>query len=170
MELGLKGNDLIIFGLIHGFTKDGETWFKGRTPYIQKWINASKNTVLSSINYLLENGLIDKKNKLIDGVNTNFYRVPKEVIESCLGRGAEIEPPKKRGAKIGTRGVQKLTGRGAEIGSDSLYTNNTSNRIDISDFEEKSQTEIETVEAEEIPNDENFYLNGEEQGMAQKQA
>ncbi len=45
-ELGLSGNKLIIYALIHGFSKDGEHDFHGSINYICDWTNLSKNTVL----------------------------------------------------------------------------------------------------------------------------
>jgi hypothetical protein len=35
-ELKLKGNDLIIFAIIFGFSQDQESWFNGSLQYLKK--------------------------------------------------------------------------------------------------------------------------------------
>ena len=41
-ELDLKGNELLVYALIHGFCQDGKSVFKGSLNYIMSWLNISK--------------------------------------------------------------------------------------------------------------------------------
>ena len=59
-ELNLKGNDLLIFALIHGFSQDGESRFSGSRKYIANTFNISLPTVDKSIKSLLEKDLIEQ--------------------------------------------------------------------------------------------------------------
>ena len=95
-ELNLSGNRLIVYAIIHGFSKDCVHEFSGSLSYICKWTNLSKNTVISTLNSLVEDGLISKREYEINGVKFCSYKI-------CTG-SAEIAPP-----------YQKLNGGSAEI-------------------------------------------------------
>lgn len=60
-ELNLKGNELLVFGLIHGFTQDGDNWFEGSAQYVADWIGSTKKTALAALSKLVERGLIEKQ-------------------------------------------------------------------------------------------------------------
>jgi len=60
-SLGLKGNELIIYALVHGFCQDGMSYFYGSVKYIMENTNLSKETVLSVLQNLVKKGLIVKK-------------------------------------------------------------------------------------------------------------
>lgn len=101
-ELNLSGNKLIVYAIIHGFSKDGVHEFNGSLGYICKWTNLSKNTVISTLNALIEEGLISKREYEINGVKFCSYKI-------CTG-SAEIAPP-----------VQNLNGGSAEIEPHNIY-------------------------------------------------
>ena len=60
-ELKLKGNELIVYALIHGFCQDGKSYFYGSTKYIMENTNLSKETVLTVLQSLTKKELILKK-------------------------------------------------------------------------------------------------------------
>lgn len=72
-ELGLKGNDLLVFALIHGFSQDGESRFTGSRKYIAETFNISLPTVDRAINNLLEKNLIEQHKINNNGVVFNQY-------------------------------------------------------------------------------------------------
>ena len=80
-DLGLKGNELIVYALIYGFSQDGEQFFSGSLSYIANWINASKSTAQSIIKSLLKKGLLVKKDNYINNVKFCEYAtaVPEEM-------------------------------------------------------------------------------------------
>lgn len=59
-ELNLKGNDLLVFALIYGFTRDGKTKFASGRQYIAESFNISLPTVdkalqnLIALNYIVK--------------------------------------------------------------------------------------------------------------------
>ena len=59
-ELGLKGNDLLVYALIYGFSQDGESKFSGSRNYIANTFNISKPTVDKAIQNLLDKQYIIK--------------------------------------------------------------------------------------------------------------
>lgn len=74
-ELGLTGRELQVYAIIYGFTQDGESEFSGSLNYIAEWLGTSShNTVLRSINNLIDMGLITKRQETKNKVTTNFYR------------------------------------------------------------------------------------------------
>lgn len=98
--LKLKGNELIIFALVHGFTKDGEHEFSGSLDYIQRWTNLSRPSVLSALAKLTDRGLLNKLEKIINGVKfcsyTTNYDEALEEAEKNLTTGKETLLPVKK--------------------------------------------------------------------------
>ena len=70
-ELNLKGNDLLVYAVIYGFSQDGESWYTGSIDYLQQWTNSTRQGVLNSLKKLCDLGLIEKK----ESRPTNHYRV-----------------------------------------------------------------------------------------------
>lgn len=79
-KLGLSGNKLIIFSLIHGFCRDGEQEFKGSINYISEWTNTSRNTVISILKELVDCGLLEKRDYMVNGVKFCAYKVGSQVF------------------------------------------------------------------------------------------
>lgn len=59
-KLNLKGNELLIYALIYGFSQDGESRFKGSRKYIADWCGCSLNTVDRALGSLVSKGLLAK--------------------------------------------------------------------------------------------------------------
>lgn len=59
-QLNLKGNELLIYALIYGFSQDGESRFKGSRKYIADWCGCSLNTVDKTLGSLVAKGLLSK--------------------------------------------------------------------------------------------------------------
>ena len=72
-NLELKGNRLIVFAIIYGFSQDGKSKFNGSLEYLMKTINGSKNTVLKAIKDLEEQGLIIKEKRSVKNIVCNEY-------------------------------------------------------------------------------------------------
>lgn len=74
-KLNLKGNELLIYALIYGFSQDGNSSFKGSRKYIADWCGCSLDTVDRSLGSLINKGLLakyphtdDRGNRLVDYV------------------------------------------------------------------------------------------------------
>ena len=120
-ELRLKGNHLLIFALLYGFSQDGETEFKGSNKYICKALNTSKPTVIKSLSYLLKLGLILKRIEVVNNVQFNRFSINLQVVKNCFIRGKET-----------LRGGKDLIEKGGkETLPNNTINNKTNNTINI---------------------------------------
>lgn len=142
-KLKLSGNNLIIFALIHGFTKDGEHNFNGSLEYISKWTNLSKSTVIATLKALTDNGFINKKETVINGVKFCSYTTNYEKILQKLNSSQETIPPFKKYEKGGTE---------SELGS-AESTPNIDNDIDIDKDKEDTKSKKISIDYEFIRNE-----------------
>lgn len=78
-ELKLKGNELIIYAVIYGFSQTSGQKFTGSISYLMKWISGSKQTVINCLNSLVEKKLIDKEEEYINNIKYCSYRVVKKL-------------------------------------------------------------------------------------------
>lgn len=77
-RLKLKGNELLVFALIHGFSQDRESRFKGSLKYLIEWTGLDKTTVIKILKSLVEKRYIHKfeyeKNKVrFCEYSTNYW-------------------------------------------------------------------------------------------------
>lgn len=72
-ELGLSGNDLLVYAIIYGFSQDGENVFMGNRSYLAAWCGCSERSVQRNINNLMERGLIEQVYHSSDNKNV-YYR------------------------------------------------------------------------------------------------
>ena len=77
-ELALKGNELIVFAVIYGYTQDGDHWYYGTRGHLAEWCGASKGTVSNCLNSLLKKGLLEKREVQRPGAVENWYRATVE--------------------------------------------------------------------------------------------
>jgi predicted transcriptional regulator len=73
--LGLKGNELLVYAIIYGFSQDDKTWFRGSLRYLAEWCNGTKQGVQKNLASLIEKGLIVKRDDEKLGVKFCEYRV-----------------------------------------------------------------------------------------------
>lgn len=102
-ELGLKGNALLTYAIIYGFSQDGVTEYAGSSKYLCEWLGCTKKTVLVTLADLVERGLLEKKTVTKDGVRfcnyvaktPHWLRGGKEPAQP--EKPAAPNEPKKRG-------------------------------------------------------------------------
>lgn len=70
-RLGLKGNELLIYAVIYGFTQNGEIEFVGSMKYLADWTNSTVESVRKCIKSLIDKGYIIKT---LDGSGVNAYK------------------------------------------------------------------------------------------------
>ncbi|MDE7094395.1 MAG: helix-turn-helix domain-containing protein, partial [Oscillospiraceae bacterium] len=73
-ELHLKGNELMIFAKIFGFSTTEDQYFTGRLQYLMNWTGGTKATVISNLNSLIQKGYIEKVEEYFNGVKFCKYR------------------------------------------------------------------------------------------------
>ncbi len=67
-KLNLKGLELMLYALIHGFSQDGKSFFHGSLAYMEAWTNSTKAGVIKALKNLQAAGLIDKRQAQTRGV------------------------------------------------------------------------------------------------------
>ena len=66
-ELQLKGNELMIYAIIYGFSQLDGQCFKGSLQYLADWTNSTRQGVTKCLKSLIDKGLIEK-NSDVGGV------------------------------------------------------------------------------------------------------
>ena len=59
-ELNLKGNSLIIYSIIYGFSQTDDCKFTGSANYLAEWCGCSRQTVMTTLNKLVDDKLLIK--------------------------------------------------------------------------------------------------------------
>ena len=82
-QLNLKGNELLCYALIYGFSQDGKSEFIGSASYIAGWLNIDKRRVFDVLKRLTEKGYIQKSEKFVaNNVKLCSYKAVKNVTAS----------------------------------------------------------------------------------------
>ena len=88
-ELELKGNDLLIFALIYGFSQDGESSFFGGRKYIAETFNISLPTVDKALQNLLDKGYILKQESSDYNTPDSYWADTNMVVKKLYGGSKE---------------------------------------------------------------------------------
>lgn len=72
-KLGLKGNELLIYAIIYGFSQAEGQAFNGSLQYLADWTNSTKQGVLKNLKSLIEKGYLGKNENYINGVKFCEY-------------------------------------------------------------------------------------------------
>ena len=76
-DLQLKGNELVVYACIYGFSQSENQVFSGSLQYLADWTNSTKQGVVKSLKSLVEKGYLIKTDKVISGVKFCEYRATK---------------------------------------------------------------------------------------------
>lgn len=120
-DLMLKGNDLLIYAIIYGFTQDGEQWFKGSRQYLADWCNSTKKGISKNLDSLTKKGYIIKEEQLINNVKFCKYKANLEKL--TLGNkvphpGEQSSPPPREQSSPNNIDIYNL------------YNNNNNNKVE----------------------------------------
>ena len=149
-RLDLKGNELLVYALIHGFSQDGKNSYDLSFDYIMKWLNSSRSATAAALTSLLNKGLIAKEVREVRG-NVKKYNywtiVSRDGFESI-----------KENHQFEFRTGEKSTSTNSELvtSTNSELNNSLNNTLNInsssSETEFKSNTEKNTAgQKEEEP-------------------
>lgn len=126
-ELKLKGNELLIYAIIYGFSQNQESKFEGSLQYLADWINGTKQTVIACLKSLTEKGLIEKEEIFLNGIKFCRYIVKKF----------------EWGSQNSLMGVVKNFERGSQnfLPNNNIYNNNIYNNINnnVPSFEKETK-------------------------------
>ena len=81
-ELNLKGNELLVYAIIYGFSQTENQTFTGSLQYLADWCSATKQGILKNLKSLVDKGLIVKDEVTINGVKFCEYScIPLNSVE-----------------------------------------------------------------------------------------
>lgn len=117
--LGLSGISLLVFAVIHGFTKDGEQHYRAFPEDLMKWTGASERSIKAVLKSLLDKGYINRSKVVYRGKSTFEYWTNYEDLLERVSAGESLEPynlyEKAKGAETAPlEKVQKLHPSDAE--------------------------------------------------------
>lgn len=72
-QLSLKGNDLIVYAIIYGFSQTNEQKFTGSLQYLADWCGATKQGIIKNLKNLIDANLIEKNEVIKNGVKFCEY-------------------------------------------------------------------------------------------------
>lgn len=87
-ELNLKGNELLVYAVIYGFSQDDESKFTGSRQYLADWCNCSVRSIQTALNNLVEAKHILKYEHTQNGVKSCSYAINFTGSEN-FSRGSE---------------------------------------------------------------------------------
>lgn len=76
-DLGLKGNELLVFAVIYGYSANGEGCYYGSISYLAELVGVHYNTAQSILKDLTERGYLRKEELIIEGVKFCHYQAAK---------------------------------------------------------------------------------------------
>lgn len=135
-RLGLKGNELLVYSIIYGFSQDDETRFTGSLQYLADWTNSTKQSCIKCLKSLAEKGYITKYEKIVNGVKFCEYQAvkPKSIVVNKVEHGSKQSL---------TGGKQSLTGGIKQslpnILDNNILDNNTVSNIGDNNTPEKKE-------------------------------
>ena len=94
-ELGLTGNDLIVYAIIYGFSQDNDSVFSGTRAYLAEWCGTSERSVQRNINSLLEKGLIQQVYHAADNRQVHYRAVTSDkmsLVTKCHQASDKMSP------------------------------------------------------------------------------
>ena len=80
-DLGLKGNELMLFSYIYGFSQDGRSYCFTPMKEICELLNITPKTVLNCIKSLTEKNLLQKLDLSFSNTSDSGYKINSQYIE-----------------------------------------------------------------------------------------
>ena len=74
-ELELKGNELLIYAIIYGFSQTENQYYTGSRQYLATWCNSTRYGVDKALKKLLDKGLIEKDEEYKNNIKYCKYRI-----------------------------------------------------------------------------------------------
>lgn len=140
VEIGLSSNDLNLYALIYSFTREGKFWMASRS-YLAKRIGCSVITVYKSIQFLQDNGLLEKREVMKGNVLSVEYKAIKK-----------LNPIKK----LNSSPIKKLNSPIKKINSSPIKKLNTNNK-DNNKYNNKENNNNSSLRSElNIAHDDGF--------------
>lgn len=107
-KLKLKGNALMLFALIHGYSKEGKNTCRVSLAYLAEWLDTDKAAISKIINKLAKAGYINKLEYYSGGVKCFEYTANYEamLVKAIQGEPMGLESPSVKGGCQNDNGCQ----------------------------------------------------------------
>ena len=107
-KLKLKGNALMLFALIHGYSKEGKNTCRVSLAYLAEWLDTDKAAISKLINKLAKAGYINKLEYYSGGVKRFEYTANYEamLVKAIQGEPMGLESPSVKGGCQNDNGCQ----------------------------------------------------------------
>lgn len=106
-DLKLKGNELLVYSIIYGFSQDGNNWFNWSLQYLSEWTNSTKQGVLKNLQSLLQKWFIEKKEIINNWVKFCEYKAIINKNDDFLKEGNHEEEKERIENKIKAIRIKK---------------------------------------------------------------
>lgn len=129
-RLGLRGNELLCFAIIYGFSQDGESQFKGNLTFLSECMFCSQPTTLLCISKLLRLDLIRKEEVMVNGKKRCYYST---TVTFDNGELVYIEPEEnttKESLAVTTKETLAKTTKESLVKNNNIYNNKKSTTVD----------------------------------------
>lgn len=136
-DLHLKGNELLIFALVHGYTKDGKHTCRVSLSYMAEWLCTDKAAVSKIINRLVKSGFINKLEYYEGGVKCYEYTTNYEALLARVAEnGGNASEALQTDGVVKMTTVVKMTKKGCHFDNERVVkmTTNNNNIINYNNF------------------------------------
>ena len=129
-ELNLKGNDLLVYAIIYGFSQtDGMKGFSGSLQYLADWTNSTKRGIIKNLESLIQRGYIAKEVMVINGIKYCTYTTVD--LEQLNNEHSSIVVNSVHGgSEHSSMGVVNKVHEGSELSSHNNIEYNIDNNIE----------------------------------------
>lgn len=101
-EMGLKGNELIVFAVINGFSQNGNGSFHGNLAALQEMCGiASRQTITDILKSLVDKGFINKTEVTLNGLKNISYSVCPKIGQGVQKMDMDVQKMDKGCPKNG---------------------------------------------------------------------
>ena len=128
-ELNLKGNDLLVYAIIYGFSQtDGMKGFSGSLQYLADWTNSTKRGIIKNLESLIQRGYIAKEVMVINGIKYCTYTTV-DLEQLSNEHSSIVVNSVHGGSEHSSMGVVNKVHGGSELSSHNNIEYNIDNNI-----------------------------------------
>lgn len=129
-ELNLKGNDLLVYAIIYGFSQtDGMKGFSGSLQYLADWTNSTKRGIIKNLESLIQRGYIAKEVMVINGIKYCTYTTV-DLEQLSNEHSSIVVNSVHGGSEHSSMGVVNKVHEGSELSSHNNIEYNIDNNIE----------------------------------------
>jgi hypothetical protein len=139
-DLGLKGNELIVFAFLNGYSQEGQGYYFGSLAHLQGVCGiASRQTAIDTLKSLVAKGLVNKSESVVNGVKRVYYSVCPEFghpVQKLDNPCPEIGHNNKEDININTLSIKEGSSRFQKPSVDEVrsYCQERGNDVDPEQF------------------------------------